>query len=74
MAAHTLHATHDPKETSAAGRAAFLKSFEQKVDPEGKLPEDERRRRAEQLFKAHMTGLALKASQARRAKAEKQAS
>lgn len=67
MAAHTLHAKHDPKETSAAGRAAFLASFETQVDPEGVLPPDERARRAEQLFKAHMTRLSFKAAQARRA-------
>lgn len=71
LAAHTLHAKRDARETSAAGRAAFLASFEEKVDPDGELSAEERTRRAEQLFKAHMTRLALKAAQARRAKAEK---
>jgi hypothetical protein len=71
LAAHTLHAKRDPRETSAPGRAAFLASFEEKVDPDGELPAVERARRAEQLRKAHMTRLALLAAQARRAKAEK---
>jgi hypothetical protein len=74
LAAHTLHAKRDPSETSAAGRAAFLKSFELKADPEGRLPEAERLRRADHLLKAHMAAMALRASKARRrrAKAERE--
>ena len=34
MAAYRLHATHDPKETTAAARAAFLARFEREVDPD----------------------------------------
>ncbi len=59
VAAHTLHSSTDPRETTAAGRAAFLRKFEEQVDPEGILPEDERKRRADQAMKAHMSRLAL---------------
>jgi hypothetical protein len=74
MAAHHLHAQRDPRETTSAARAAFLSSFETKVDPKGELDPEDRRRRAEQLYKAHMAGLAFKAAKARRARAAKQAS
>ncbi len=62
LGAHTLHSTHDPRETTAAGRAAFLAKFEREVDPDRTLPEDERKRRAEQALKAHMSRLALERS------------
>ncbi|MGH9065489.1 MAG: hypothetical protein ACRDZQ_07190 [Acidimicrobiales bacterium] len=66
IAAYTLHATHDPKETTRAARDAFLLRFERQVDPEGRLPATERRRRAEAARKAYFTALALKSSKARR--------
>lgn len=68
LAAHTMHAKNDSRTTSAPGRAAFLSSFEQKVDPDGVLPEIERKRRAEQLRRAHFARLALLSAQARRAR------
>jgi hypothetical protein len=40
--------------------------LDQQVDPEGKLPEDERRRRAESAKKAYFLGLAMKSAKARR--------
>lgn len=43
-----------------AARAAFLKRFEDQVDPDGKFPPDERRRRAQHALKSHMTSLAIK--------------
>ncbi len=69
LGAYTLHATHNPQETTAKGRAAFLARFERQVDPEGKLPEGERKRRAESARKAHMTRLSLLAAQKRSAQA-----
>ena len=42
--------------------------FEREVDPDGTLPEEERTRRAESLYKAHMQRLALKSSKARSAR------
>lgn len=66
MAAYTLHATHDPRETTKAGRAAFLARFEREVDPDGALSEDERTRRAIAARRAYFTKLALESSRARR--------
>lgn len=61
-----MHAQHDSKETSAPGRAAFLSRFEAEVDPEGKLPAEERKRRAEHARRAYFAKLALASAKARR--------
>ena len=42
-AAFALHARKDPRETAQAARRAFLTRFERDVDPDGVLPENERR-------------------------------
>src|SRR6266545_2500670 len=68
QAAHTMHAKHDARKTTANGRAAFLARFEAEVDPEGTLPPEERRRRAEHARSAYFTRLALAAAKARRQK------
>ena len=60
VAAHSLHAQRDPRETTAKARATFLSSFEKAVDPEGVLPPAERARRAESARKAHFSRMALK--------------
>lgn len=73
MAAYTLHAHSDPRETTQAARDAFLARFEHQVDPDRRLPEGERRRRAEAAKKAYFTALALKSSRARRAQRERKA-
>ncbi len=65
-----LHATHDPHETTKAARHAFLARFEREVDPEGALPMQVRRRRAEAAKKAYFSRLALKSAKARRARRE----
>ncbi|MGI8685436.1 MAG: hypothetical protein ACR2MO_10170 [Acidimicrobiales bacterium] len=67
IAAYSLHAKRDPRETTAPARAAFLARFERQVDPDGTLPDAERR--AEAARKAHFTKLALRSSQARRSRA-----
>lgn len=72
MAAHAMHARHDGREVTANARAAFLAGFEERVDPDGVLSPDERRRRAEQERKAHFTRLALASSRARRSRASGQ--
>jgi hypothetical protein len=59
-------ARHDPRVTSAPGRAAFLARFEREVDPEGALPSEERQRRAIAARKAYFAELALRSAQARR--------
>lgn len=68
IAAHLLHAKYDGRKLTEPARTAFLSRFELQVDPEGVLPEDERRRRARHARTAYMRGLALKSSIARRAK------
>ena len=69
IGAYRLHATHDPRVTTEAGRRAFLSSFERGVDPDGTLDPAERHRRAEAAKKAHFVALAYKSSLARRRRA-----
>lgn len=66
IGAFTLHSRYDTKVISKPGRDAFLARFEREVDPDGILPEAERKRRADYALKAHMTRLALRSAQARR--------
>ena len=68
LAAHAMHGCHDPRETTAKARAAFLASFERQADPEGRLPTAEWQRRAQQLRSAYFTRLALASAKARRVK------
>jgi hypothetical protein len=65
-AAYAMHAKHGLEQTTAKGRAAFLATFEEQVDPAEALPPDERRRRAKQLRKAYFARLALASAKARR--------
>jgi hypothetical protein len=68
-AAHKSWAnTEDPSERTRAGRVAFLDRFEREVDPDGTLPESDRKRRAEHAKKSYFAGLALKSARARRLK------
>jgi hypothetical protein len=53
IGAYVLHATHDPRETTAKARQAFLSRFEREVDPDGVLSLAERVRRAEAAKRAH---------------------
>lgn len=69
-AAHAMHATHDSRRTSEAGRRAFLDRFEREVDPDGTLSPAERARRAEHARRAYFAGLALKSATARRLRRE----
>lgn len=63
-----LAAQRDPRQYTAAARAAFLGRFEREVDPDGSLPPAERRRRAEAAKKLHFARLALRSAQSRRRK------
>ena len=66
MGAAIARSRHDPKELTANGRAAFLARFEAKVRTEyPDLPEPEIQRRAGELRRAYMLGLAAKSSAAR---------
>ena len=69
IGAHRLHALHDSRELTAPARAAFLARFEREVDPDGALPEEERRRRAEHARKAYFARLARQSALARATKA-----
>jgi len=60
-----MHALHDARDTTRAAREAFLDRFEREVDPDGRLPDVERRRRAEAARKAYFSNLALKSARAR---------
>lgn len=67
LAAHESWArTPDRTARTAPARDAFLAKFEDLVDPDHKLPPDERARRAVNARKAHFTRLALRSAQARR--------
>lgn len=63
IGAAMLHATHDPRETTAKARATFLAKFLDQVDPE--LPDAERVRRAEFLRRAYFARLALASARSR---------
>jgi len=49
-------------------RQKFLQRFEREVDPDAKLPPDERHRRAEHAKRAYMLQLAKRSAAVRRAK------
>jgi hypothetical protein len=68
LAAHSMHARHDARETTAKARATFLARFEREVDPDGTLPPQERARRAEHARSAYFARLSLASARARRAK------
>jgi len=67
MAVHDSWArTADPAARTAPARAAAESRFEREVDPDGVLPPEERRRRAEHARKAHYLRMALASAKARR--------
>jgi hypothetical protein len=67
MASYTSWAnTPDATARTAPARAAFDDRFVRQVDPDGVLPEAERRRRAEALKRAYFAKLALRSAQVRR--------
>jgi hypothetical protein len=73
LAAHTLHARRDARQTTATARVRFLAKFEREVDPDGALDPRERRRRAEHARRAYFIRLSLAALEARRARRTAQA-
>lgn len=66
IGAFRMHATHDPRETTANARAAFLATFYEGIPAD--LPEAERERRALAARKAHFARLAYSSAIARAAK------
>jgi hypothetical protein len=68
IAAHESWArTADRAKRTENARRGFLARFERQVDPEGKLPPEERQGRAEHAMRAHMQRLALRSAKARAA-------
>jgi len=63
IAALALHAQGGTN--TAAARSRFMQRFEQEVDPEGLLPELERRRRADFARRLYFARLALLSAKAR---------
>jgi hypothetical protein len=59
--------TQDRSARTRPAREAFFKRFETEVDPDGKLPPDERRRRAEHALRAHMLRLRKRSASTRSA-------
>lgn len=69
IAANTRWAnTEDRAAATQPARDAMFRKFEDQVDPERKLPADERAKRAQSARTAHYQRLALKSAQSRRAK------
>jgi len=58
--------TVDRNARTRPAREKFLQRFEREVDPDGTLPADERRRRAEHAKRAYMLRLAKMAVAARK--------
>jgi hypothetical protein len=68
LAAEFMHSVHDSSKTTEAARKAADARFERQVDPEGKLPPEERARRAAHARKAHMLQLAYRSAKVRAAR------
>jgi hypothetical protein len=69
IAANSRWSREDRGEASERQRQVLLRRFEDEVDPEHRLPADERAQRAANALSAHMLRLSLAASKARREKA-----
>jgi hypothetical protein len=67
LGAYLVHARHNTRQTTAAAREAFHRRFVDEVDPDRRLPEGERRRRAAAARKAYFTRLAYISARSRRA-------
>jgi hypothetical protein len=70
VAAHSRLARERPDEITLAARQGLLARFERDADPDGTLPERERRRRAWHLYQAHLYRMQLAGLRARRLAAE----
>ena len=69
IGAYRMHSLHDARETTKAGRAAFMQRFIDEVDPDGILEPEERAKRAAAARRAYMLRLSLKSAQVRRKRA-----
>jgi len=57
--------------TTKPARDAFMARFERQVDPDGLLPADERRRRADAAKRAYFNSLARESANARRSRSRR---
>lgn len=74
IATHTAWANcEDRTARTAPARQAFIDKFEREVDPEGKLPIEERARRAESARKAWYAKMAYRSAQSRKRNKARQA-
>jgi hypothetical protein len=71
LAAYSMHARHEARETTAAAREARWRRYLEAVDPEGTLPPAERQRRAEALRRADMARLAYLSARSRQKKRQR---
>lgn len=72
VAAHTSWAnTSDRAARTANARQASVARFEKLVDPDGTLPPEERRQRADSAMKAHFSRMAAASAASRRGKRAK---
>ncbi len=71
-AAAALHrvAMEGGSAVSAPAREAFLRKFEDQVDPDRVLPSEERAKRASAAHRAHFLNLAAKSADVRRLRAD----
>jgi hypothetical protein len=60
--------THDRAARTRPAREEFIRRFEKEVDPEGTLPAEERRQRAEHAKRAYMLQLAKRSAASRKAR------
>lgn len=65
IGALVTHSRHNPTETTAAARKAFLARFEREVDPDGVLTPEELQRRVCYARRAHFARLARLSALAR---------
>ncbi len=69
-AAHTRWSREDPRPAMEVVREGYFARFENEVDPDRLLSDEERHRRAQSALRAHMSRLALASSRARSKRAE----
>lgn len=66
IGAYALHSQYDSRQLTAKARQTFQSRFEEQVDPEGVLPPEERRRRAEHARTLYYRQLAYRSAKARK--------
>ena len=70
LAALTRWGKQDPKPAMRKAREAQYAAFLREADPDGTLPDAERKRRADALWRANLARMALASAAARRRAAE----